>query len=61
MKILFWMDTEGGEEVEVIANFSGGILIDIEAFSYANHEKTPIALNEQDLKTAEELAIAAGS
>lgn len=61
MRIQFWMDIQGEEEVEVIADFSDGILIDIEAFSYSNHEKTSIPLNEHELETAEERAIALAS
>lgn len=61
MRTRFWMDTEDGKEVEVIANFSDGILIDIEAFSYSNHEKTPVVLNKRELEVADERAIAAAA
>ncbi|GJH31415.1 hypothetical protein CBA19CS91_01680 [Paraburkholderia hospita] len=61
MRTRFWMDTEDGKEVEVVANFSDGILIDIEAFSYADSAKTQVNLNERELDAAEARAIAIAS
>jgi hypothetical protein len=58
MKIRFWIDTEAGDEAEVVALFQDGALIDISVFSYSFGNRTSVALPEKQFEAVEQRAIA---